>query len=209
MTDVSLKRFGRLVAIERTSEKRGGTYLWRCACDCGGEVLVRINTLNSGESRSCGCLKSDLLRQAQTSHGMYGTRTYKSWDAMIQRCRNPKNPNYKRYGALGIQVCERWLSFPPFLEDMGERPDGKTLDRRDASLGYSLDNCRWATPLTQARNKRSATVTFQAALRVRALYLMGASPKQISIETGIGRGSINGILYLGQVWQLDQEDQSG
>ena len=83
--------------------------------------------------------------------------TYGSWYRMIRRCTDEKYERFQKYGAKGVKVCDRWLEFANFLEDMGERPDGHTLDRIDAKKGYSPDNCRWATPLEQALN-RSSTV---------------------------------------------------
>lgn len=87
---------------------------------------------------------------------MANTPTYKSWISMRQRCENPNNSAFHLYGGAGIFVCERWQSFDKFLEDMGQRPEGCTLDRVDGSKGYSPDNCRWATPLEQSANTRQS-----------------------------------------------------
>lgn len=81
--------------------------------------------------------------------------TYKSWHMMKQRCTNPKNTQYHDYGGRGISMCPAWVSFDQFLHDMGERPQGTTLDRKDNSLGYNPDNCRWATKSEQQRNRRT------------------------------------------------------
>lgn len=87
-------------------------------------------------------------------HGWYGTPTYASWAAMIQRCKNPNRTNYAWYGGRGVKVCAAWESFEGFLRDMGERPVGYTLDRIDPDGHYTLRNCRWATRLEQSRNRR-------------------------------------------------------
>lgn len=91
-----------------------------------------------------------------TKHGHSGkspSPTYISWTQMKQRCTNPKFHDYKKYGAVGIGFCKEWESFSAFLADMGERPEGKSLDRIDNSLGYTKENCRWATPKEQTDNR--------------------------------------------------------
>ncbi len=88
-------------------------------------------------------------------HGMYASPTYSSWNNMIQRCTNPKYTYYEYYGGRGITVCNRWLDFRNFLEDMGNKPEGLTLDRVDVDGNYELSNCRWATRKEQAQNRRN------------------------------------------------------
>ena len=87
-------------------------------------------------------------------HGYWQTRTYHTWEQMKQRCLNPKATRYPTYGAVGVTVCERWMIFTNFLEDMGERPEGKTLDRINPYGNYEPDNCRWATYKEQVHNRR-------------------------------------------------------
>lgn len=107
-------------------------------------------------------LRPDLAERnrARATHSMSRTSTYAIWRSMLARCTSPQSKDFGRYGARGITVCNRWLKFENFLADMGQRPEGLTLDRRDGTLGYSPDNCRWATPTIQARNRRTnVTVT--------------------------------------------------
>jgi len=151
--DITGQRFGLLVAIAPSGKRRRET-LWSVQCDCGGTSNVIVSALTSGSTRSCGCRVGLALPKTQPVHGYFGTPTYESYHGMLQRCGNPANKSYPRYGAKGITVCERWRgSFIAFLEDMGERPQGKTLDRKNGALGYSPDNCKWSTPREQVLNR--------------------------------------------------------
>lgn len=91
----------------------------------------------------------------RTTHGMFGTRTYTAWSRMKSRCLNPKATNYPKYGAKGIRVCERWLEFENFYEDMGKCPEGYSIDRLDPRGDYEKSNCRWATMFQQGSENKT------------------------------------------------------
>lgn len=147
--------FGRLtVQSERTF---GKLVKWRCVCSCGKEKWVRSTHLVTGRSTSCGCFRTETTVARFTTHGATGTPEYKSWLGMIERCENTKHREFKYWGGRGIRVCARWRhSFGNFLQDMGERPPGTSIDRYPNNDGnYEPGNCRWATVEQQANNKRS------------------------------------------------------
>lgn len=124
-----------------------------CVCECGNECQPLAINVWKGRTKACGCR----VLLGNNKHGGWGSREYRSWATMIQRCTNPLNPNFKRYGALGVAVCERWRnSFDDFMADMGPRPPDTSLDRINPFGDYEPKNCRWADRYTQARNKRAA-----------------------------------------------------
>lgn len=157
LIDIAGQRFGRLIATRPVMLGTGHSK-WLCVCDCGKLTEVRSNHLRTGAIQSCGCFQREATSAATSSHRMTRTPTYVAWQGMKARCQNARRKDWHLYGGRGIKVCERWEDFALFLEDMGERPPGMTLDRVDANGNYTPDNCRWATPSDQARNRRCNVV---------------------------------------------------
>lgn len=154
------QRVGRLLVISfagnfgKTQRSK-----WMCRCDCGNEKAVTSKHLVSGRTVSCGCWKTEstLARFTRHGHSPMGASsgTYGSWQGMKDRCYNSKNKCYPRYGGRGIRVCDYWLAdFKNFLSEMGEKPEGLTLDRINVNGHYEKSNCKWSTPKEQCRNKR-------------------------------------------------------
>ena len=142
-------RHGRLVV---TAPRAPGEKRVQCVCDCGTPHSVLFGEW--GKCQSCGCLRNERSAERLTRHGHKHSSLYASWAAMIQRCTNPSNKQWANYGGRGITVCERWRDFPNFLDDMGDRPAGLTLDRIDNDRGYEPGNCRWTDVHTQNVNRR-------------------------------------------------------
>mgnify|MGYP001592520234 FL=1 len=152
------ERHSRLVSVEFV-RREGKRYFWKWYCDCGTKVIARADSVRTGHIQSCGCLLNESrvkVGHANVTHGYANTPEYNTWVNMVSRCHNPKDAGYKNWGGRGIGVCERWMDPAMFIADMGLRPKGRyTLERRNNELGYSPENCVWATYHTQHRNKRT------------------------------------------------------
>lgn len=146
--DLTGQKFGRWTVLEQSPSDSKKSH-WLCRCECGVVQVCRGDILSGGGSRSCGCFNSDSKR----THGMSQSGTYFTWKSMIARCYNPKHGHFDRYGGRGITVCDEWKTFDGFLESMGVRPEGKTLDREHNDGNYEPGNCRWVTWDIQGGNK--------------------------------------------------------
>lgn len=178
-------RFGRLTAITRFHARPDGKAEWVCRCNCGNYAVVLATRLRRGYIRSCGCLGRDTTAQRNRKHGLAKSPEHVIWLAIKQRCFNSNCQAYSYYGGRGITMCERWSkSFAAFLEDMGPRPSRyHEIDRINNNGNYEPDNCRWATRIDQANNKRNSVFLVFNGRRQTAI--------QWSRELGISRSTID------------------
>jgi hypothetical protein len=189
LKDISGNKYGKLTVISLAFMKkvsRGTVSYWNCICDCGQLKVARGYTLKNGGTSSCGCL---FKQGNHRSHKMCKTREYFSWSNMINRCNNLKGTHYEGYAKRGINVCDRWLKFENFFEDMGYRPNGMTLDRIDNNQGYYPSNCKWSTQKEQCRNmRRSRFLTLNGITKTMAEWSENTGIKYHTIKARLKYG---------------------
>lgn len=206
LADIKGQVFGRLTVLDRDLFVNGKTR-WLCSCECGKQVSVIGQLLRNGRTKSCGCLRSDRAAETASKHGGYvgrkPTRTMRIWKNMIQRTCNPNCPMYARYGGAGIGVCKSWQTFEGFMADMGEVPDGLTLERIDNSKGYEPNNCKWTTYAEQNRNKSSTKkLTLNGRTQVAADWAAELGLTDSQIYKRIRRGWSDEEVLLGRPARL-------
>jgi hypothetical protein len=151
--DLTGQKFGRLTAIGRDGKNKFGHPLWRWRCSCGNEISRPFQPIKEGRQISCGCARDEGSRRRK-KHGRWKSRTYKAWTGMKARCAGTHGEASKYYEGR-ISVCDRWLeSFENFFADMGECPEGYSIERQNNDEGYSPDNCRWIPRNHQSKNTR-------------------------------------------------------
>lgn len=159
LIDLTGQKFGRLTVIERAKNAKYSSVRWLCQCDCGQQTVVTAGNLKNNHTRSCGCLRRDINSKIHYIHGYSHSKNkrneiYTIWKDIVKRCNNSNCNNYENYGGRGIRICNKWLKFINFLEDMGERPRGMSVDRINNDGDYCPENCKWSTRKEQNRNSR-------------------------------------------------------
>lgn len=194
--DLTGKRYGRLVVIERAKNK-GSKTAWLCKCDCGNEKIVSGDKLKTGNTKSCGCLNKELTIRRSSTHKMTNTRLYRLWLGIKKRCYNKNQPEYKNYGAKGIKMCDEWkndfISFCSWSYEHGF--DEKlsrwecSIDRIDTLKDYSPQNCRWVDIHKQANNKtNNHLLTFQNSTLTLTQWSKKIKISQSTIRHRLKRG---------------------
>lgn len=146
------KKYGKWTII-RFIDTHRRLLRFECECECGIKSIHCAADLRAGKSKQCTTCHNREISKINIKHGMHDKALYKIWASMIQRCTNPKTSHYHRYGGRGIKVCERWLIFENFYADMGERPEGMTLERINNDGDYKPSNCKWATHKENCNNR--------------------------------------------------------
>lgn len=192
-TNLLNQRFGELLVIEEAPDyiQPNGKKItrWLCQCDCGNQTIVRSNNLKGGRTKSCGHQNEKHSHSAAANDGK-NTPTYNSWLAMKTRCYNSNAANYHNYGGRGIVVCDRWLnSFNAFLADMGECPEGMSIDRIDNDGNYQPSNCKWSTKREQDNNRRTnRNITLQGRTQTMTQWCRELNLNKDTIKRRLYRG---------------------
>ncbi len=198
----------RLTLVRYDDASSPGGRMATFRCQCGTEKRIRANHVKSGRVRSCGCLASELASTRSLKHGhtvrngkTRHSRTYQTWSCMRKRCANPNDKRFLTYGARGIRVCDRWHSFENFLADMGEKPDGSSIDRIDNDGNYEPGNCRWVlTREEQMRNRTSTVLCETSASLIRHMVRRGSRRDDVAHAFGVSIAMVSYIVR-GENWK--------
>lgn len=183
--DLTGRRFGRLVVVEREGTQKSGAARWRCHCDCGKSKVIDGTSLRSGHTKSCGCLAHEPAKILNLKHGKRNTRLYGIWNGIKQRCYNPNRQKFASYGGRGITMCDEWRNdFKTFYDWAMTHgyTDELSIDRIDVNGNYEPSNCQWVTVQEQAYNKTtSVTLTYNGETKTIAEWAKVKGLKTVTL----------------------------
>jgi hypothetical protein len=188
-SDLTGRRFGRLVVVGLAERTRRHKIRYLCKCDCGELKSIDANGLRAGNNLSCGCLRTE----NRIRHGMHQHPLYNIWKGMRRRCTVDTDRAWDNYGGRGITVCPQWNEedgINQFIKDMGERPLGYTLERIDNDGPYSPENCEWVTMSKQKQNTRRSRYIEHDGLRLTL--------SEWARRLGVSKGRTRRRFLLGQ-----------
>lgn len=193
-------KFGRLLVTEKDNELKRGK--WKCVCDCGSLVSVAGTALRKSHTRSCGCLHPDVMSIVKTTHGDSYSELYSTWAGMHSRC--GRKGKYEQ-----VITCDEWSKYEPFKEwaiSNGFEP-GLTLDRKNPNLGYTPDNCRWATYQQQVRNcrkRRGGTSVFKGVSKAHGKWVAAVRDNERQVRLGLFKTELAAALaYDAAAYEID------
>lgn len=187
--DLTGKKFDRLTVISFSHRKRYQAH-WVCLCLCGTQKTIRGHHLSSGKTKSCGCIRKEVVSSRRFKHGMSRTNIYHKWNEMKRRCEDPDHMAYPEWGGRGITVSKEWMNFDQFYKDIGDPPSRlHSLGRINNDKGYSAENCRWETAQQQAWNRRSSRLlTFNGLTKCIAEWAKDIGIGQTTLRARIESG---------------------
>lgn len=202
LIDITGNRYDRLIVIKRSYNDKDNFIRWECLCDCGKITYVRAQSLKERKVKSCGCLNNEKRSERVKIHGLSKTPIYFIWKGMRQRCYNPKNKRFHRYGGRGIKICEEWEDPKSFIKWALENgyKKGLTIERENNDSNYAPDNCCFVTTKINNQNSSNCTITKEIAIKIKDEYKSGnITQKELSKRYGITQQTISKIIR-GKLW---------
>src|ERR1700761_2051157 len=193
-------RCGRLQVIARATNSKGGKARWLCRCDCGNTTETSSSNVKARDTASCGCAKIEQLKARSKTHGKSESKEYYTWLNMRSRCNDSRSSQYYKYGQRGISVCDRWNKigggFENFLSDLGPSPSrNHSIERINNDGNYEPGNCRWATDLEQANNKRNTVYVVYHGERMPLMTAIRVSKTKLDRKVILNR--------IKRGWEID------
>lgn len=197
LIDITGNRYDRLIVIKRSHTDKDHFIRWECLCDCGKTTYSRAQSLKEGRIKSCGCLNNEKRSERVTTHGLSKIPIYHVWKGMRQRCSNPNNKRYHRYGGRGIKICPEWDSAEVFIKWALEHgyKKGLTIEREDNDGNYEPSNCCFVTVKINTQNSSSCIITKEISIKIKEEYKSGnMTQEELSKKYGLTLQSTSKVI---------------